>query len=184
MGELEGGGIDGHRGSGGVEVSDADIVAVRGDWLVRADRGSVYAIVSDFESMPEHFPKIARSIRLVDREGDVLTLEAEAGSFASWLPTARIELTVTLLPGQGYRCTTRNLTFNTTGDEELLLVDDPEGTRIKYTYFVTVRRRWFKPLFQWGVTTFGLPFWKRSFIDPLESLVRSQVRPRNQRSSR
>lgn len=131
-------------------------------------------IVSDFERMPEHFPSIARSITLLKCEGDVLTLEAEAGSFASWLPTARIELTVTLLPGQGYRCTTRNLTFKTTGDEELLLVDDPEGTRLKYTYFVTVRRRWFKPLFEWAVGKFGLPFWKRSFVDPLESLVNAQ----------
>jgi hypothetical protein len=155
-------------------VRDSDVVAVHGDWLVHADRASVYAIVSDFERMPERFPKIARSIRLVKREGDVLTLEAEAGSFASWLPSARIELTATLLPGQGYRCTTRNLTFNTTGDEELLLVDDPEGTRISYTYFVTVRRRWLRPLFAWMVSAFGLPFWKRSFIDPLELLVEAQ----------
>lgn len=152
-------------------MSDPNVVAVRGDWLVRADRTSVYTIVSDFERMPEYFPKIARSIKLVRRDGDVLTLEAQAGSFASWLPSAKIDLTATLLPGQGYRCTTRNLTFNTAGEEELLLVDDPEGTRIKYTYFVTVRRRWFKPLFAWMVTAFGLPFWKRSFIDPLKTLV-------------
>lgn len=155
-------------------MTDSNVVVVRGDWLVRANRESVYAIVSDFERMPEHFPKIARSIRLVKRDGDVLTLEAEAGSFASWLPSAKIELTATLLPGQGYRCTTRNLTFNTTGDEELLLVDHPDGTRINYTYFVTVRRRWFKPLFAWMVRVFGLPFWKRSFVDPLESLVKAQ----------
>jgi len=155
-------------------VTDSDMVAVHGDWLVHADRAAVYAIVSDFERMPQHFPKIARSIKLVKREGDVLTLEAQAGSFASWLPSARIELTATLLPGLGYRCTTRNLTFNTTGDEELLLTDDPEGTRIMYTYFVTVRRRWIKPLFAWMVSAFGLPFWKRSFIDPLESLVGRQ----------
>jgi len=46
-------------------VTDPNVVAVHGDWLVRADRDSVYAIVSDFERMPEHFPAIARSIRLV-----------------------------------------------------------------------------------------------------------------------
>lgn len=155
-------------------MSGSDVVTVRGDWLVRADRESVYAIVSDFERMPEHFPKLARSIKLVERDGDVLTLEAEAGSFASWLPSAKIELTATLIPGRGYRCTTRNLTFNTAGNEELLLVDDPEGTRINYTYFVTVRARWFKPLFAWMVTAFGLPFWKRSFVDPLESLVKAR----------
>lgn len=155
-------------------MSDSDVVAVRGDWLVRADRSAVYAIVSDFERMPEHFPTVARSIRLLRRDGDVLTLEAEAGSFASWLPSARIELTATLLPGRGYRCTTRNLTLNTTGDEELLLVDDPEGTRIRYTYFVTVRRAWLRPLFAWMVETFGLPFWRRAFVEPLESLVKAR----------
>ena len=155
-------------------MTDSNVVAVHGDWPVHADRMALYAIVSDFERMPVHFPKIARSIRLVKREGDVLTLEAEAGSFGSLLPSVKIEITATLLPGQGYRCTTRNLTFHTTGDEELLLVDDPEGTRIKYTYFVTVRNRWFKPIFAWMVKAFGLPFWKRSFIDPLESLVKKQ----------
>jgi hypothetical protein len=155
-------------------MTESNVVAVHGDWLVRADRESVYAIVSDFERMPEHFPRIARAIRLVKRDGDVLTLEAEAGSFGSLFPSVKIEMTATLLPGRGYRCTTHNITFNTTGDEELLLVDDPEGTRIKYTYFVTVRRRWLKPLFGWMVSAFGLPFWKRSFVDPLESLVKTR----------
>ena len=77
-------------------MTDSTLVTVHGDWLVHADRASVYAIVSDFGRMPEHFPKIARSIRLLKRDGDVLTLEAKAGSLAAWLPSARIEVTVTL----------------------------------------------------------------------------------------
>jgi len=136
-------------------MTDSNVVAVHGNWLVRADRASIYAIVTDFERMPQHFPKIARAMRLVKRDGDVLTLEAQAGSFGPLFPSAKIEMTATLLPGRGYRCTTHNITFNTTGEEELLLVDDPEGTRIKYTYFVTVRRRWLKPLFEWMVSAFG-----------------------------
>ncbi len=155
-------------------MTDSDVVAVHGDWLVRADRESVYAIISDFEHMPEHFPKVARAMRLISREGDVLTLEAESASFNSLFPSAKIEMTATLLPGQGYRCTTHNLTFNTTGDEELLLVDDPEGTRIKYTYFVTVRHRWMRRTYAWLVRVLALPFWKRSFVDPLESLVKTR----------
>ncbi len=42
-------------------MSESNVVAVHGDWLIHADRESVYAIVSDFERMPEHFPKIARN---------------------------------------------------------------------------------------------------------------------------
>lgn len=163
---------DADRADGAMTADD--VVAVHGDWLVRADRASVYAIVSDFEHMPEHFPKVARAMRLISRDGDVLTLEAEAASFGSMFPSAKIEMTATPLPGCGYRCTTRNLTFSTTGDEELLLVDDPEGTRIKYTYFVTVRHRWARPLYGWLVSTLALPYWKRSFVDPLESLVEAR----------
>lgn len=165
-------------------MTTADVVTVHGDWLVRADRESVYAIVSDFERMPEHFPKVARAMKLIKRDGNVLTLEAESASFASMLPSARIEMTATLLPGRGYRCTTHNLTFNTTGDEELLLVDDPQGTRIRYTYFVTVRHRWMRPLYAWMVSTFALPFWKRSFVDRLESLVEDHASRRSVSGSR
>ena len=93
---------------------------------------------------------------LIERDGDVLTLEAKSASFGSLFPVGRIEMTATLLPGRGYRRTTHNLTFHTTGDEELLLVDDPEGTRIKYTYFVTVRQRWLKPLYAWMVELAGI----------------------------
>jgi len=56
----------------------------------------------------------------------------------------------------------------------LLLVEDAEGTRIKYTYFVTVRHRWMRPAYAWLVRVLALPFWKRSFVDPLESLVESR----------
>ena len=155
-------------------MTDSEVVAVHGDWLVRADRESVYAIISDFERMPEHFPRVARAMRLVARDGDVLTLEAESASFGSLFPSAKIEMKATLLPDRGYRCTTHNITFDTTGDEELLLVDDPEGTRINYTYFVTVRHRWLRPLYGWMVSAFGVPYWKRSFVDPLESLVKAR----------
>lgn len=158
-------------------MTEPDVVAVHGDWLVRADRESVYAIISDFEHMPEHFPKVARAMRVVKREGDVLTLEAESASFNSLLPSARIEMTATLLPGRGYRCTTHNLTFDTTGDEELLLIHDPEGTRIKYTYFVTVRHRWMRRPYAWLVRVLALPFWKRSFVDPLEALTAAERTP-------
>lgn len=149
----------------------SDKVAVVGDWLIRSDRDSVYAIVSDFEHMPEHFPKVARAIRILDRDGDVLTIEADAASFGRLFPPVKVSMTAELLPSRGYRCSTHNLTFNTTGDEELLLLDDPDGTRIKYTYFVTVKHRRLRPLYAWAVRTFGLPYWKRCFVDRLEILL-------------
>lgn len=152
-------------------ANDTERVAVTGSWLIASDRASVYAIVSDFENMPKNFPGVARAMRILSRDGNVLTIEAEAASFGRLLPTVRILMTAELLPDEGYRCSTRNLTFDTTGEEQLLLVDDPEGTRIDYTYFVTVRRRQLRPLYAWAVRAFGLPYWKRSFVDRLEVLL-------------
>lgn len=150
---------------------EADKVAVKGDWLIRAKREDVYAIFSNWEKMPEHFPRVARSVQILERNGTHLKVQSVAASFARFLPGAKIDIDVELLPGRGYRCRTFNTTFNTTGEEELLLVDDPEGTRIKYTYFVTVRNRKWRRLYAWLVKTFGLPFWKRAVIDRVPHLI-------------
>lgn len=149
------------------------IVPVRGSWLIRAKRDVIYEIISDFESMPRNFPRVAHSIKVISREGERVNFEAAAASFGRWFPKVRINVSAELLPDKGYRCKTHNLSFNTTGEEELLLVDDPNGTRIEYAYFVTVRNRRWAPLFAWLVRVLGLPFWKRSIVDRLDVLVRS-----------
>jgi hypothetical protein len=150
---------------------ETEKVTVKGNWLIRAEREDVYRIVSDWEKMPEHFPKVAKSVKILEKNGTHLKVQSVAASFASFLPGAKVDIDVELLPGRGYRCHTFNTTFNTTGEEELLLVDDPEGTRILYTYFVTVRnRKWRRP-YAWLVKTFGLPFWKRAYIDRLSLLI-------------
>ncbi len=117
---------------------NSDKVVVEGDRLARADRDSVYTIVSDSARMPKHVPRVARAMQVLSREGDVLPIEAEAASFGRLFPSVRVLMIAELLPGKGYRCSTHNLTFNTWGDEQLLLLDAPKGTRIQYTYSVTV----------------------------------------------
>lgn len=146
-------------------------MVVTGTWLVPADREKIYAIVSDFERMPEYFPQIAHAMHLLKREGNCLTLEAESASFGRFFPKARIAMTAELLPGKGYRCSTHNLTFHTRGEEQLLLLDDPAGTRIEYTYIVAIQNKWAVPLYTWLTRKLALPFWKRAFIDRLMPLV-------------
>ena len=55
-----------------------------------------------------------------------------------------------------------------------MLFDDPAGTRIDYTYFVTVRNRHFAPLYTWLVKAFGLPYWKRCYVDRLGVLLKEK----------
>jgi hypothetical protein len=146
-------------------------VEVTGNWLIKAKRHDIYNIISNWEKMPENFPKIAKSMKVIERKDNNLKVEAIAASFGRLFPEVKINIDVELLPDRGYRCHTFNTSFNTTGEEELLLLDDPEGTIVKYTYFVTVKNQRWKKLFAWMVKTFGLPFWKRSFIDRLNILL-------------
>ncbi len=152
----------------GDSIADSpDGFRIQSRWLVPASRASVYAVVSDFERLPQHFPRVARSTKVVSRDGNRLVIDAEAASFGRFFPVVRITINAELLPGVGYRCSTHNRTFNTTGEEELLLSDAPGGTEIAYSYAVTVRRRWLRPLYAWLVRRIGLRFWKRAYLEPL-----------------
>ena len=168
----------------GPSSADEGKVVIRANWLLPAGRDTIYSIISDFERMPEHFPEVVRALRIVARDGNRLSMEAEAASFGRLFPTVRVLIEAELLPGKGYRCSTHNLTFNTSGQEELLLVDDPHGTRVQYEYIITVRSRWLRPLFGWLTRRFGLPYWKRSFLDPLEKLASRQQQPSDPYTSR
>ncbi len=149
-------------------ISDsADGFKIQSRWFVPASRGSVYAVASDFERLPQHFPRVARSTKVVSRDGNRLVIEAEAASFGRFFPVVRVTIHAELLPGVGYRCSTHNRTFDTTGEEELLLSDAPGGTEITYSYAVKVRHRWLRPLYAWLVRRFGLRFWKRAYLEPL-----------------
>ena len=149
----------------------ADELAIRASWVVPAPRPAVYAIVSDFERLAVHFPRLAHSARITARDGNRLVVEVRAASFGRLFPGARITIHAELQPGCGYRCETVNHTFGTTGREALELGDDPGGTRIAYTYRVRVRPGWLRPLYAWLVRRLALPYWKRNYLDPLARLA-------------
>ncbi len=157
--------------------SDSDCISlhpegftIKSHWFIPASRHFVYAVASDFEHFSQHFPRIAHSTRVVSRVDNRLVVEAEAASFGRFFPRVYVTINVELLPGEGYRCSTLNHTFNTTGEEELLLSDAAGGTRITYSYTVTVRRKLFLPLYAWLVRRFALRYWKCSYLEPLTLL--------------
>ena len=157
----------------------ADQLAITARWQIDAPRESVYAIASDFKAMPTHFPKLAHSASILSHTGDHLVIEVEAASFGRIFPCVKISIDAELLPGHGYRASTFNQTFNTTGKEQLLFHDSGSGTEIEYTYVVTVKRKWLRPLYGWLVRTFGLPYWKKCYLQPLTRLAQEHCRSQN-----
>ena len=157
-------------------VEQADQLAITSRWQIDAPKESVYAIASDFAAMPKHFPRIAHSVRIVAHDGNHLKIEAEAASFGRFFPRVMIDIDAELIPGNGYTASTHVRTFNTRGKEQLLLHDSGSGTEVEYTYIVTVKRRWLRPLYGRLVRAFALRFWKRSYLEPLKKLAQEHSR--------
>ncbi|MCC7147431.1 MAG: SRPBCC family protein [Phycisphaeraceae bacterium] len=143
-------------------------ITLRGSWVIRAPRDSVYAIMSDFERMPQRFPKVAHSLQIIAQAGNTLRIAAEAKSFGTVIPVA---MTTVLHPPKGYISDNVNEKLGTFGHEEFLMEEIPEGTRINYTYAVTIRNWWLgvvaTPLLKW----YALRFWKRAVIDTLKNML-------------
>lgn len=140
---------------------------LRGKWIIKARREDVYAVVSDFERMPERFPAVAERMSVVSREGDRLELDAVARSFGR---SIAVRMHVELLPGKGFISDNASA-LGMTGHERFFLHDHPEGTLVDYRYEVTLRGVFWclfgKPLIEW----YAMRYWKRAFIDRLRALV-------------
>lgn len=140
-------------------------ITLHAAWLIKAPLPEVFNIMTDFEKFPEHFPKVAESIQIVKREGNYLEMDATVKSFGQTFP---VKMKTRILPGRGFISDNESPTFGTSGHEELLLSQHPEGTRIDYTYQVAVHKRWLRivarPLIGW----YSMKYWEKAVIDELK----------------
>ncbi len=144
-----------------------DTITLTGSWIVKAPREKVYAIMSDFERMPEYFPRVARSLTITKREGNHLSIDAVA---KTWGITVPVHMETELRPPYGFISDNKN-TIGTSGHEEFMMEDVPDGTKINYTYQVAIRNRFLRatarPLIGW----YAMWFWKRAVIDVLRRML-------------
>ncbi|MDD4954779.1 MAG: SRPBCC family protein [Candidatus Omnitrophica bacterium] len=137
-------------------------------WFVRAPLEKVFQVMTDFEKYPEHFPKVAESIRIIERKGDCLQMEATVKSFGSKFP---VKMRTRILSGKGFISDNESLKFGVSGHEEFLLSENQEGTMVDYTYQVSIHKPWLriiaKPLLGW----YSMRHWEKAIIDELKRLV-------------
>ena len=136
-------------------------------WVIRASREKIYEIMTDFENMPKYFPEVTQSIRIVKKEGNNLLMEAKAKTFGK---TFFVKMKTQLRPPYGYISDNKSA-IGTSGHEEFLMEEVPEGTKINYTYEVEINnvflRIFAKPLIGW----YAMKFWKRAVIDKLKEML-------------
>ncbi len=143
-------------------------ITLRKQWVIKAPIEEVFRVMSDFEKLPENFPKVARTVKIVKREGNNLEINATVKSFGKEFP---VKMKTEILPGRGYISDNDSPKFGTSGHEELLLSQHQEGTLIDYTYQVVIHKKWLRvvatPLIKW----YSMKFWEKAVIWELKKIV-------------
>lgn len=143
-------------------------ITLQKQWVVNAPIEDVFRIMTDFERLPEYFPKVAESVQVTKREGNNLEMEAAVKSFGKKF---QVKMKTQILPGKGFISDNDSYQFGTSGHEELLLSEDREGTLIDYTYQVSILKPWLRiaatPLIKW----YSMKYWEKAVIDELKKIL-------------
>jgi len=142
-------------------------IYLKDSWVIKASREEVYKIMSDFENMPKYFPAVAQSLRILKREGNNLTIEAKAKTFGRVI-IAHME--TQLRPPVGYVSDNKSA-IGTTGHEEFLMEEVPEGTKINYTYDVEINNPFLRIFGRVLIGWYAMRFWKHAVIDKLKEML-------------
>lgn len=143
-------------------------IALHATWLIKAPLADVFRVMTDFERFPERFPKVAGSVRVVKREGDRLEMDTTVRSFGRTFP---VKMRTRILPGKGFISDNESPKFGTSGHEELLLSERPEGTEIDYTYHVAIHKRWLRLVAGPLIGRYSMRFWERAVIHELRRML-------------
>ncbi len=139
-------------------------ITLHAAWTIKAPLQEVFNIMTDFEKWPQYFPKVAESIHIIPQGDNVLNIQAAVKSFGRSFP---VTMKTKILPNRGFISDNESPQFGTSGHEELLLSECPEGTSIDYTYQVAIHKRWLRivarPLIGW----FSMKYWQKAVIDEL-----------------
>lgn len=143
-------------------------ITLRKQWVIKAPVENVFAVMTDFEHLPEYFPRVAEAVHVVKREGEFLEMNASVRSFGKIF---QVKMKTHILPGRGFISDNDSFEFGTSGHEELLLSEHEDGTLIDYTYQVTIHKMWLRivatPLIRW----YSMKFWEKAVIDELRKIV-------------
>lgn len=142
-------------------------IYLKDSWIIKAPLEEVYKIMSDFENMPKYFPNVAKSIQIIKKEGNNLTMEAQAKTFGRIIS---VHMETQLRPPFGYVSDNKS-GVGTSGHEEFLMEKVPEGTKINYSYAVELRNPIFRIFGNLLIKWYAMRFWKHAVIDKLKYML-------------
>ncbi len=139
--------------------------------MIKAPIQKVFDIITDFEKMPKHFPKVSEKVTITKRKGNNLEIDAQVKSFGTTFP---VKMKTTIIPQKGFISDNQSPKFGTSGHEELLLESVNGGTKVHYIYEVDIHKRWLriiaKPLIGW----FAMKAWEKAYINRLRDMLENK----------
>jgi len=141
-------------------------VSLTGSWVIKAPLKSVYRIVTDFEKTPAYFPAVAKSLKIIKRNGNHLSIQAVTKTFG--IPF-QVNMETDLLPGKGFKSI--NESALAVEDETFLMEETPVGTTIHYRNDVTIKNNFLKLFSRLLIGIPALIFWEHCYIDRLRKIV-------------
>lgn len=140
-------------------------ITLHAKWLIKAPIVEVFKMMTDFEKIPQYFPKVAESVRIVKHEGNHLEMNIIAKSFGQRFP---VKMKTEIISGKGYISDNESFKFGTSGHEKLLLTEDKEGTEIDYTYQLHIHKKWLRILARPLISWYSMKYWEKAVINELK----------------
>jgi carbon monoxide dehydrogenase subunit G len=145
-------------------------VSLTGSWVIKAPLKSVYKIVTDFEKTPAYFPTVAKSLRIIKKTGNHLSIQAVTKTFG--MPF-KVKMETDLLPNKGFKSI--NESALAIEDETFLMEEIPSGTKINYQNNVTIKNNLLKLFSRLLIGKPALIFWEHAYIDRLRKIAENYL---------
>jgi hypothetical protein len=141
-------------------------VSLTGSWVIKAPLRRVYEIVTDFEKTPVYFPMVAKSLKIIKKNGNHLSIAAVTKTFG--IPF-KVKMETDLIPNKGFKSI--NESVLALEDETFLMEELPIGTKIHYQNDVTIKNNFLKLFSKLLIGKPALIFWEHAYIDKLRKIV-------------
>jgi hypothetical protein len=141
-------------------------VSLTGSWIIKAPLSRVYEIVTDFEKTPAYFPAVAKSLKIIKKNGNHLSIQAVTKTFGI---AFKVSMETDLYPNKGFKSI--NESALAIEDETFLMEETPIGTKINYRNEVTIKNNFLKLFSKLLIGKPALIFWEHAYINKLKKIV-------------
>lgn len=141
-------------------------IILSGCWVINAQAFRVHQIVTDFENAHKYFPLVAGSLKIINREGNHLTIKALSKTFG--IPF-NVLMETDIIPNKGFKSI--NTSILAIENESFQIEESENKTKIVYRNEVEIKNNFLKIFARLLIGKPALMFWKYAYIDRLEKLA-------------